>query len=60
MLPRWLTAIFLLFQEAWSARRDSHIRFLKLQVEILQSDLREDITGKVKQLPASSIAVVSH
>ncbi len=39
MLPRWLTAIFLLFQEAWSSRRDAHIRFLKLQVEILQSRL---------------------
>ena len=39
MLPRWLTAMFLLFQEAWSARRDAHIRFLKLQVEILQSRL---------------------
>ena len=39
MLPRWLTAIFLLFQEAWSARRDTHIRFLKLQLEILQSRL---------------------
>ena len=39
MLPRWLTALFLLFQEAWSARRDAHIRFLKLQVEILQSRL---------------------
>ena len=39
MLPRWLTALFLLFQEAWSARRDAQIRFLKLQVEILQSRL---------------------
>ena len=24
MLPKWLTALFLLFQEAWSARRDEH------------------------------------
>ncbi len=39
MLPRWLTALSVLFQEAWSARRDAHIRFLKLQVEILQSRL---------------------
>ena len=31
--------MLLLFQEAWSARRDAHIRFLKLQVEILQSRL---------------------
>ena len=36
MLPRWLTAVFLLCREAWSARRDTHIRFLKIQVEILQ------------------------
>ena len=39
MLPRWLSSLLLLFQEAWSARRDAHIRFLKLQVEILQSRL---------------------
>ncbi len=39
MLPRWLTAFFLLFQEPCSARRDAQIRFLKLQVEILQSPL---------------------
>ena len=37
MLPRWLTALFVLFQEAWSGRRDAHIRFLKLQVKMLQS-----------------------
>ena len=39
MPPRWLTAILLLCREVWSARRDAHIRFLKLQVEILQSRL---------------------
>ena len=39
MLPKWLTALFVLSREAWSARRDSHIRFLKLQVEMLQSRL---------------------
>ncbi len=39
MLPRWLTALFVLSREAWSARRDTHIRFLKLQVEILKSRL---------------------
>ncbi len=39
MLPKWLTALFVLFQEAWSTRRDTHIRFLKLQVEMLQSRL---------------------
>ena len=36
MLPRWLSSLLLLFQEAWSARRDTHIRFLKLQVEMLR------------------------
>ena len=36
MLPRWLSSLLLLCREAWSARRDAHIRFLKLQVEILQ------------------------
>ena len=39
MQPRWLMALFVLFQETWSARRDTHIRFLKLQVEMLQSHL---------------------
>jgi len=37
MLPKWLTALLVLLQEAWSTRRDAHIRFLKLQVEMLQS-----------------------
>ena len=40
MLPRWLMAMLVLLQEAWSARRDAQTRFLKLQVEILQSRLR--------------------
>ncbi len=39
MVPKWLTALFVLSREAWSARRDTHIRFLKLQVEMLQSRL---------------------
>jgi putative transposase len=39
MLPKWLTAFVILLQEAWSTRRDAHIRFLKLQVEMLQSRL---------------------
>ena len=39
MVPRWLMALLVLLQEAWSARRDAHIRFLKLQVEILQARL---------------------
>ena len=28
MLPKWLT-VLLVLQEAWSARRDAHIRFLR-------------------------------
>ena len=39
MLVRWLSSLLLFFQEAWSARRDAQIRFLKLQVEILRSRL---------------------
>ena len=39
MQPRWFMAILVLFQEIWSARRDAHIRFLKLQVQMLQSRL---------------------
>ncbi|MFA6132858.1 MAG: integrase core domain-containing protein [Phycisphaerae bacterium] len=39
MLPKWLIALLVLLQEAWSTRRDTHIRFLKLQVEMLQARL---------------------
>ena len=39
MRPRWLMALLVLLCEAWSARQDAHIRFLKLQADILQSRL---------------------
>ena len=39
MAPRWLMAFLVLLQEAWSARRDAQIRFLKLQLEMAQSRL---------------------
>lgn len=39
MLPKWLIALLVMLQEAWSARRDAHIRFLKLQVEMLKERL---------------------
>ena len=39
MLPKWLMALLVLLQEAWSTRRDTHIRFLKLQVEMLKDRL---------------------
>jgi len=39
MLPKWLTALLVLLHEAWSARRDAHIRFLKLQVQLLKERL---------------------
>ena len=39
MLPKWLVALLVLLQEAWSARRDAHLRFLRAQVEMLQSRL---------------------
>ncbi len=39
MLPKWLTALLVLLHELWSTRRDAHIRFLKLQVEMLRSRL---------------------
>ena len=40
MFPRWLTALLVLLQGMWSTRRDAHIGFLKLQVELLQTRLR--------------------
>jgi hypothetical protein len=39
VLPNWFTAFLVMLMEAWSARRDAHIRFLKLQVEMLRSRL---------------------
>ncbi len=39
MLPKWLMTLLVVLQEAWSARRNAQIRFLKLQVEILRSRL---------------------
>lgn len=39
MMPKWLTALLVLLEEKWSDRRDCHIRFLKLQMEMLQSRL---------------------
>ncbi len=39
MLPKWLTALLVLLHELWSSRRDAHIRFLKLQVDLLKERL---------------------
>ena len=39
MLRAWLTALRVLLQEAWSTRRDAHIRFLRLQVEMMKERL---------------------
>ena len=39
MVPKWLTAFLVMLQEMWSTRRDAHIRFLKLQVELLKERL---------------------
>ena len=39
MLPKWLMALLVLLHELWSTRRDAHIRFLKLQVELLKERL---------------------
>ena len=37
MLRSWLTAAFVMLNEAWSARRDAQIRFLVLQIELLKA-----------------------
>ena len=39
MLPNWLTVLLVLLQKMWSTRRDAHIRFLKVQVELLKERL---------------------
>ena len=42
MLPRWLMAVLMLLTEAWSARRDTQIQFLKLQIELLRAKVPGD------------------
>jgi len=39
VLPKWLIALLVMLQEAWAARRDAQIRFLKLQIEMVKSRL---------------------
>ena len=39
MLPRWVQVFLTLLLEAWAARRDAQIQFLKLQVELLKNKL---------------------
>ncbi len=39
MWPSWLIELFVLLQERWSARRDTQIRFLKAQLDMLRSRL---------------------
>ncbi|MFA6132855.1 MAG: integrase core domain-containing protein [Phycisphaerae bacterium] len=39
MRRNWWMTMLMVLQEAWSARRDAHIRFLKVQIEMLQSRL---------------------
>ena len=37
VLPHWLMTLLMMLAEAWSARRDAQVRFLKLQVELLRA-----------------------
>jgi putative transposase len=39
MLPMWFQAMLMVLFEAWAARRDVQIRFLKVQVEMLRERL---------------------
>ena len=39
MRPKWWMAMLVMLQEAWSSRRDAHLRFMKVQIEMLQSRL---------------------
>jgi putative transposase len=38
-IPPWLHAVLMVMLEAWSARRDAQVRFLRAQVEMLQARL---------------------
>ena len=42
VLTHWLMALLMMLSEAWSARRDAQLRFLKLQVELLRAKLPGD------------------
>ena len=61
MLPKWSTAFLVLLHEAWSTRPDAHIRFLKLQVEMLKARLpgnrvvldQEETIGSHRLSPAA-------
>jgi len=39
MVPRWLHVLLALLAEAWSARRDAQLQFLRLQIELLRQKL---------------------
>ena len=39
MLPNWLVALLLMIQLVFVARRDTHLGFLKLQVELMKKRL---------------------
>jgi len=39
MVPHWFSTFIMLLAEKWSARRDAQIRFLKLQIELMQKKL---------------------
>ena len=63
MLPKWFTAFVVLIQQMWSTRRDAHIRFLKLQVEMLKSRLpgnRVILTPEERQRLMKIGAEVTH
>jgi len=42
MLPRWVQVLFALLAEAWSARRDAQLQFLKLQIQLLRQKLSDN------------------
>jgi hypothetical protein len=63
MLTKWLMALLVLLQEAWSTRRDAHIRFLKLQVEMLNvnpSPATDDEFATARQRLASVAPTPAH
>jgi len=39
MLPRWIQVVLALLAEAWSARRDAQLQFLRLQIHLLRQKL---------------------
>ncbi len=59
MLPGWLTALMMTLAEAWSARWDGQIRFLRLQVDCCGPSCRATGSSSLRTSGASCCGLAS-